>query len=224
MKKFRFPALALAGALTLSLLLAACGSSDAQSTPTPEVTDTPDVVETVEASVEPTDSALPKETPAEESKAPSQSAPAQSAAPSASTTTQAPSQAPAASSVSVESIWDSISSAMELPAFMDMDADILSALYGIDESDLVEYVGKIPMMNVQATEFFIAKVQSGKMDAVKAGIAQRQADLVTQWESYLPEQLELVKNYKLVTSGDYILFAISETADQAVSIFTESFS
>jgi hypothetical protein len=113
---------------------------------------------------------------------------------------------------------------MELPAFMDMDADILSALYGIDESDLVEYVGKIPMMNVQATEFFIAKVQSGKMDAVKAGIAQRQADLVTQWESYLPEQLELVKNYKLVTSGDYILFAVSETADQAVTIFTESFS
>ena len=32
-------------------------------------------------------------------------------------------------------------------------------------------------------------------------------------------QLELVENYQLVTSGNYILFAISEYADQAVSAF-----
>ena len=36
---------------------------------------------------------------------------------------------------------------------------------------------------------------------------------------YLPEQLELVQNYKLVTNGNYILFAVSEYADEAVTAF-----
>ena len=76
-----------------------------------------------------------------------------------------------------------------------------------------------PEISVQATEFFIAEVKEGKMDAVKAAVEKRQADLVQQWSQYLPEQLELVENYQLVTSGNYILFAISEYADQAVSAF-----
>ena len=58
-----------------------------------------------------------------------------------------------------------------------------------------------------------------KMDAVKAAVEKRQADLVQQWSQYLPEQLELVENYQLVTSGNYILFAISEQADAAVTAF-----
>ena len=49
---------------------------------------------------------------------------------------------------------------------MDVDADTLSALYGIDAADLEEYICKMPMMSVQATEFFIAKVKDGKLDAV----------------------------------------------------------
>ena len=77
----------------------------------------------------------------------------------------------------------------------------------------------MPAISVQATEFFIAEVKDGKMDAVKAAVEKRQADLVQQWSQYLPEQLELVENYQLVTSGNYILFAISEHADQAVSAF-----
>ena len=102
---------------------------------------------------------------------------------------------------------------------MDADADILSQFYGISADDLVEYVCKMPLMAVHATEFFIAQVKDGKMDAVKAGVEKRQADLYQQWSQYLPDQLELVENYQLVTSGNYILFAVSEYADEAVSAF-----
>ena len=45
MKQFRYPALALAGALTLSLTLAACGPKKPE--PTPEDTATPDIIESV---------------------------------------------------------------------------------------------------------------------------------------------------------------------------------
>ena len=47
----------------------------------------------------------------------------------------------------------------------------------------------------------------------------RPADLEAQWSSYLPAQLELVQNYQLVINGNYILFAVSEYAEEAVEIF-----
>lgn len=91
---------------------------------------------------------------------------------------------------------------------MDLDNDMLSSLYGISAADLEEYVAKVPMVNVKATEFFLPRV--------KSGIAKRQADLEEQWKQYLPDQLELVENYQLVTSDDYVMFAI---ADGAVTAF-----
>ena len=121
----------------------------------------------------------------------------------------------------VQAVWDRIASEIELPSFGDMDSEILSALYGIDSANLVSYIGKIPLMNVQATEVFIAQVKEGSMDAVKSGIEKRQADLVEQWSTYLPEQLELVQNYKLVTNGNYVLFAISYEAAQMETIFND---
>ena len=88
--------------------------------------------------------------------------------------------------------------------------------------DLDSYVAKVPMINVKATEFFIAKVKDGKMDTVKEGIAKRQADLDEQWSMYLPDQLELVQNYKLVDSGDYVMFAVTEYADDIVKAFEDA--
>ena len=118
----------------------------------------------------------------------------------------------------VASVWNDISK-LDLPNLMELDDSTMSSLYGISASDLVSYKCYMPMMAVHATEFFVAEVKDGKMDTVKAGIAKRQADLQAQWSQYLPEQLELVENYKLVTHGNYVLFAISEQADAAVTAF-----
>ena len=219
MKKIRISALVLTGAVSLSLLLSACGPKEPAATPTPEATDTPDVVESVIPSETPEVSAEPLPSESPEVTAP----PAETDAVEKPQETQKPVQgqpeetAPAEGS-KVQAVWDAIAT-RELPYFMDLDDDILSQLYGIDAADLVEYIGKMPFMNTQATEFFIAQVQSGKMDTVKAALEKRQADLIEQWGQYLPDQLELVKNYKLVTSGDYILFAIAECAEDAVSEF-----
>lgn len=222
MKKVYIPALALTGAMSLSLLLSACGPKEA--TPTPEATVTPNVVESVTPTVtpdvttpepEPTESvnviAPPAETDAVVKPLETQK-PVQTPAP-----TEAPSETPAGDS-KVQAVWTAISS-RELPFFQDLDDELLSDFYGVDPDDLVEYICKIPFMNTQATEFFIAQVQPGKLDTVKAALEQRQADLLEQWKQYLPDQLELVENYQLVTNGDYILFAIADCAGEAVTEF-----
>lgn len=224
MKKMSLSALALTGAMILTL--AACGSKEPEATPTPETTDTPGVVESVAPTETPeaSEAPLPSESmnvvtpPAEtdavvkplETQKPAQ--PSQEPAPS-----EAPSQAPAEGS-KIQAVWDAIAT-RELPYFQDLDDSLLSDFYGVDPADLVEYICKIPFMNTQATEFFIAQVQPGKMDTVKAVLEKRQADLEEQWSQYLPEQLELVKGYKLVTNGDYIMFAVTDYADEVVTDF-----
>lgn len=103
--------------------------------------------------------------------------------------------------------------------FMSLSESDISSSYGIDASSMSSYAGKMPLINVKATEYLVVKAASGKVETVKNGMKKRQADLDAQWKQYLPEQYELVKNYKLVSNGDYVLFVISENADAAVDAF-----
>ena len=234
----RFLALALAGTMTFGLLTACGGGNGDGISQTPDAVTTPPAVESTTPAPESTspiveespDASPESSAPVEESAAPSSTPTARPSASAKPTTqptatpkpTAKPTPTPTPESKpqtnAVQSTWDDISK-LSLPNLTAMDAATLSAMYGINASDLEEYVCMMPLMGVHSTEFFIAEVKDGKMDTVKAGIAKRQADLDAQWSQYLPDQYELVKNYKLVTNGNYVLFAISEYADKAVSIF-----
>lgn len=223
-------ALALTGALTLTMLTAcAPKGGEPTTTPTPSptetVTPTPTPTVTPSETPEPTETVKPTETPEpSESTKPSESAkpsqsvkpsekPAESAKPSESVK---PSESAKPEKSVVQSIWDDIS-AKELPSLMDLDAATLSDLYGISSGDLVEFVAKMPMISANITELLIAKVAPGKMDAVKKACQDRQATLAGM--NQYPANMEYVENYKLVTSGDYIIFCIDEFADDMVTAF-----
>lgn len=142
---------------------------------------------------------------------------------SGATSTPKPDASTPAKSPAVSDLVTAVEGALgELPALMELTADDIKNNYGINSSDLVEFSCKMPMMSTHATEYFIAKVASGKMDTVKAGAQSRQAALDSAWKQYLPDQYELVQNYKLVTNGDYILFIVAENADAAVTAFNNS--
>lgn len=125
---------------------------------------------------------------------------------------------------SIPEVWTAISDkigADNLSATMELTADNLKDLYSIDSADLKQFAAYMPMMNVKAEEFFLAEAADGKADAIVSAIESRQKMLDEQWAQYLPDQYELVKNYKLVQNGNYILFAVSENADTAVTVFDE---
>ena len=217
MKKIRLSALALTGAMVLTMT--ACSSKEPEATPTPEPTSTPEAVESVTPTETP-ETVTPDPDPTESTDIVTPPAETDTAVKPLETQTPAPdpTEAPAGTS-KVQAVWEAIAT-RELPFFDDSrDDQILADFYGIDPADLVEYVWKMPFMNTQATEFFIAQVQPDKMDTVKAALENRQAALEEQWSQYLPDQLELVKNYKLVTNGDYIMFAVTEYADEVVTEF-----
>lgn len=208
-------AMALSGLLSAALL-AGC-ASDTQPTATPDVSASlPAVSESV--TPQPEESILPEESQQpEESIQPSeQPEETPSAQPSAKPT--ATPSAPTPETSVVQSVWNEIS-ALDMPMMTTVNDALLSSIYGINASDLVEYVCKMPAMNTTATEFFIGEVKDGKMDTVKAALEARQDALDEEWSKYLPEQYELVQNYQLVTSGNYVIFVISDQADEAVSAF-----
>ncbi len=242
----KFIALALSGALTLSLL-AACGSPDAEGTtppvstppatesltptptPSPEVTpsETPEPTESAQPSesqkpsesTQPSESQKPSESPKpSETQKPSESPkPSETQKPSESpkpSESQQPSESPSASVV--QSIWNEVAD-LDRPDMMDMDAALLSDLYGIESSDLMEFIGKMPLMSAHVNEFLIAQCAPGRVDAVKAACEARLETLKAG--NMYPETLTLLENYKLVTSGDYILFCIDEHADAMVEAF-----
>ncbi len=109
-----------------------------------------------------------------------------------------------------------------LPAFMELDNEMLKDFYGVDPEWLTAYVCSVPMMNVHATEFFAAHVKDGQMDNVKAAIEARKASLDATWSMYLPAQYELVQNSITEVNGSFILFAVTEHADSIKTIFAEA--
>lgn len=113
-----------------------------------------------------------------------------------------------------------ITEGVELPNQMAMLPEMFADTYGIDTSVLKDYYVSISMMNVQATEIAVFELKDeNNADIVMEGIEKRQKALEEQWSSYLPEQYELVKNYKVAQKGNKILFVISDQADKIIDNF-----
>lgn len=98
-------------------------------------------------------------------------------------------------------------------------ANQLESFFGLKAENYTEVASFLPMMNVKSTSLLIGKVAEGKMDAAKAELKTYQDSLLRNFETYLRDQYELAKDGKIVTSGDYILFVISEDNDTAVEMF-----
>jgi len=114
---------------------------------------------------------------------------------------------------------------VEQPMLMELEADMVGQLYHLDLALLEEYTVRIPMMNVKTNEIAILKVKDVKdVPAVETAVKQRATDVQKQFETYLPDQYENAKNYKLVTKGNYVLFVISEQADELVQTYDTFFA
>lgn len=124
-----------------------------------------------------------------------------------------------------ETIWNAVYEEYgdTFPVTESVPAERLKELTGIDPEKLDSFVFQFPMMNVSASEFFIAECKEGQLETVREEVEAHQAALAEQWKQYLPEQMELVENYVLETADDYIFFAVAENAEGAAAKFKEFF-
>ncbi|MCR2804591.1 DUF4358 domain-containing protein [Paenibacillus soyae] len=121
---------------------------------------------------------------------------------------------------STEAIVEAILSKVEQPSFMPVEGDMVKDMYHFDPTLLEQYTIMTPLMNVKTNEIAVLKVKDVKdIPVVEEGVKQRAADVQKMFETYLQDQYENAKNYKLVTKGSYVLFVISESADQIIDEF-----
>jgi len=129
------------------------------------------------------------------------------------------------SKLSAKEMADQIVKEFEQPAQIELQSDQVKEIYNIDAEKLEDYSIRIPMMNVKTNEIAILKVKDAKDVAdVELAVKQRAENVKKQFETYLPDQYENAKNYKLVTKGNYILLVISEAADEIVKVYDSFFA
>ena len=132
---------------------------------------------------------------------------------------------PAEDTRSAADVWEAMQEGIDtenMPSFEELNAESLENFYGLTDAELESFVCQFPMMNVIASEIFVGKCVSGQEAAVKAGVEKRHADLKETWGSYLPEQLALVEDARIVQNGVWTLFVVSDQADAIEAAFNEA--
>ena len=97
-------------------------------------------------------------------------------------------------------------------ATTDVTVETLEALLQINADEVEEVIGKMPMMNVQASMYVVIKAKEGAVDSVKTKVENYGTAYEEQWATYLPQQYELVKQRKIGVKGNYVYLIISENA------------
>ena len=120
---------------------------------------------------------------------------------------------------------DEMLAKIEQPMMMELTGEQVQEVYNIDPEKLADYAIRIPMMNVKSNEIAILKVKDvADVPAVEEAVKQRAQTVQQQFETYLPDQYENAKNYKVVTKGNYVLFVISDQADELVTEYDRFFN
>ncbi len=99
-------------------------------------------------------------------------------------------------------------------ATTDVTVEMLETVLQINADEVEEVIGKMPMMNVQASMYLVIKAKDGAVDSVKTKVENYGTSYEEQWATYLPAQYELVKQRKIGVKGNYVYLVISENSSE----------
>lgn len=120
---------------------------------------------------------------------------------------------------------DKLVQQMQQTKFASLDAEMMKQMYHLDPAVLEDYAVRTPLLNVRTDEIAILKVKdAADLNAVEAAVRERAADVQRQYESYEKAQYEKAVRYKIVTRGRYVLFVISDRADQLLQTYDSFFA
>lgn len=91
------------------------------------------------------------------------------------------------------------------------DAQRLRKLYYINKNNLEEFIFFAPKTNMDASEILILKAKSKEdLTELKEKVEARLEKSANSFESYKPDQYELIENKILKVRGNYLILVVSE--------------
>lgn len=101
-------------------------------------------------------------------------------------------------------------------AMQDIDSELATTLFDIEATQIEGIVGKFPLINVKSSMYVIIKTNAP--ESVKEKLETYGKSYEQQWERYLPDQYELVKNRKIGVKGNYVYMIIADDAESLVTL------
>ena len=107
-----------------------------------------------------------------------------------------------------------VSSVLDSKELVQMDDQMLKRNYGLNSADYKGILYYSSPSSISAAEVLVIQV--------KNAIAQRKAQRIEDFDSYLPEQVKLLEDSQESIRGRYIFFAVSSKASEYRSAFDKS--
>lgn len=122
-------------------------------------------------------------------------------------------------SIDLNTIYEDISSNVELVSPMLASNDYIYNYYGVDTSVMSDYFFVISEDPTSAETIIVAKaVSDSDVEAIKASLETVLFEKGIEMENYLPAEYEYIKNEEVSVKGDYVILVISHNADAIKSI------
>lgn len=85
----------------------------------------------------------------------------------------------------------------------------MTEIYYVNEEDVEEFVGEMSIANISGDTFVGAKAKPGKAETVAQALEKRRQDIITQFETYPVNFMDLKSQAaKVITEGDYVFLIL----------------
>ena len=113
-----------------------------------------------------------------------------------------------------------LSSVLDSKELVQMDDQMLKRNYGLNSADYKGVLYYSSPSSISAAEVLV--INDAQIENVTNAIAQRKAQRIEDFDSYLPEQVKLLEDSQESIRGRYIFFAVSSKASEYRSAFDKS--
>lgn len=99
----------------------------------------------------------------------------------------------------------------------DVTLNNITEIFDIEEDKVKEVIGKVPLLNISSSMYVVIHTEKENVEHVKQKLIEYGNTYEKEWESYMEDQYELVKQRKIGSSGNYVYMIVYETPDDMLS-------
>ena len=125
-----------------------------------------------------------------------------------------------AKEVKLSEVMDKINSDFSLSLQTLESADELNTYYSIDTADVKQFAAEIdPNNNAPVEIVLIEAVDADAATRVESALTTRYNAIYSQYSSYTPEQLDMVKACKVTKDGNFVSMIVAEKGAEMLDVF-----
>ena len=125
-----------------------------------------------------------------------------------------------AKEVKLSEVMDKINSDFSLSLQKLESADELNTYYSIDTADVKQFAAEIdPNNNAPVEIVLIEAVDADAAARVESALTTRYNAIYSQYSSYTPEQLDMVKACKVTKDGNFVSMIVADKGSEMLDVF-----